>query len=611
MAHQPVGVGAAANDGTGDPLRTAFIKLNANDSELYAAMHSHSNKTVLDAITASYTTAEETKLAGIDNGAKDDQTAAEIRTAYLSNIGTEELTTTLLGKLNGIEPLATIDQTALEIKTAYESNADTEAFNTAEQTKLLNIEPLAEVNLVDSVNTQTGVVVLATDNISDTAQVAKYTSTTDITKLGLIEDLADVTDAANVNSAGATMNADATLVGNNYFLDDDTFTAADNTKVASQQSIKVYVDTEVAGASNDPDAIHDNVANEISLITEKGVPVSADLLIIEDSAAGGVKKKVQIANLPSGAGGEINTASNIGTGGIGIWLDKNVYDLRFKKLNVASAKLTINDDVANNEIDLDLGSVASTDLTDGAGLYKSGGTDVAVIDGGTGASDEATARSNLGLAINTDVQAHSAILDATTASYTSTLNTKLGTIEDSADVTDATNVDAAGATMNDDVTLVGNGYFIDEDTMVSNSPAKVPSQQSVKQYVDTEIAAVERTLIVPLSDEGTDLTTGLAKVTLRMPLAFTLSEVRASLTTAATGAVLTVDINEAGTSILTNKLTIDGGEDTSVTAVIPYSFVDGATSDLADNAVITFDIDIIGSTVAGTGLKIYLTGTPT
>ena len=112
MAQQPVGVGAAANDGTGDPLRTAFIKLNANDSELYAAMHSHSNKTVLDAITASYTTAEETKLAGIDNGAKDDQTAAEIRTAYLSNIGTEELTTTLLAKLNGIEPPATIDQTA-------------------------------------------------------------------------------------------------------------------------------------------------------------------------------------------------------------------------------------------------------------------------------------------------------------------------------------------------------------------------------------------------------------------------------------------------------------------------------------------------------------------
>ncbi len=35
MAQQLVNVGGSANDGTGDPLRTAFIKLNANDTELY------------------------------------------------------------------------------------------------------------------------------------------------------------------------------------------------------------------------------------------------------------------------------------------------------------------------------------------------------------------------------------------------------------------------------------------------------------------------------------------------------------------------------------------------------------------------------------------------
>lgn len=35
MAQQVVNVGAAANDGTGDPLRTAFGKLNSNDTELY------------------------------------------------------------------------------------------------------------------------------------------------------------------------------------------------------------------------------------------------------------------------------------------------------------------------------------------------------------------------------------------------------------------------------------------------------------------------------------------------------------------------------------------------------------------------------------------------
>ena len=49
----------------------------------------------------------------------------------------------------------------------------------------------------------------------------------------------------------------------------------------------------------DDAAIHDNVAAEISAITEKASPVSGDLLIIEDSAAGNVKKRVQVGNLPA------------------------------------------------------------------------------------------------------------------------------------------------------------------------------------------------------------------------------------------------------------------------------------------------------------------------
>lgn len=53
----------------------------------------------------------------------------------------------------------------------------------------------------------------------------------------------------------------------------------------------------------DSDAIHDNIASEISAITEKATPISADLLIIEDSADSNNKKRVQIGNLPGGSGG--------------------------------------------------------------------------------------------------------------------------------------------------------------------------------------------------------------------------------------------------------------------------------------------------------------------
>ena len=56
------------------------------------------------------------------------------------------------------------------------------------------------------------------------------------------------------------------------------------------------------------------------------------------------------------------------------------------------------------------------------------------------------------LVIGVDVQAYSAILDATTASYTTALDTKLDGIEANADVTDADNVNSSGAVMESDYT---------------------------------------------------------------------------------------------------------------------------------------------------------------
>lgn len=64
----------------------------------------------------------------------------------------------------------------------------------------------------------------------------------------------------------------------------------------------------------DPNAIHKNVAGEISTVAEKASPVSADLLLIEDSADSNNKKRVQIGNLPGGGGGD--WAIRCTTGGI-------------------------------------------------------------------------------------------------------------------------------------------------------------------------------------------------------------------------------------------------------------------------------------------------------
>ena len=62
---------------------------------------------------------------------------------------------------------------------------------------------------------------------------------------------------------------------------------------------------------------------------------------------------------------------------------------------------------------------------------------------------------------------------------------KLDGIEAGADKTDSTNVNAAGAVMNSDTSTSAMNFVIDEDNMSSNSSTKVPTQQSVKAYVNS------------------------------------------------------------------------------------------------------------------------------
>ena len=132
---------------------------------------------VLDATTASYTTAEETKLAGIETAATADQTGAEIKAAY--ELEANAFTDAQFTKLAGIEASATADQTAGEIKTAYESNADTNAFTDADHTKLDGIEASADVTGATNV---TAAGALMDSEVTNLAQVKAFDSADYVSK---------------------------------------------------------------------------------------------------------------------------------------------------------------------------------------------------------------------------------------------------------------------------------------------------------------------------------------------------------------------------------------------------------------------------------------------
>ena len=131
---------------------------------------------------------------------------------------------------------------------------------------------------------------------------------------------------------------------------------------------------------------------------------------------------------------------------------------------------------------------------------------------------------------------------------------------------------------------------------------------AIQTQLDAKVAkaTVPCEFIVACSDETTAITTGTAKVTFRAPYAFTLTAVRASVTTAPTGSTIVIDINEAGVSVLSTKLSIDASEKTSTTAATAAVLSDSA---IADDAEITIDFDQVGSTIAGAGVKVTLIGT--
>jgi hypothetical protein len=98
-----------------------------------------------------------------------------------------------------------------------------------------------------------------------------------------------------------------------------------------------------------------------------------------------------------GTPGAVSTASNQGSGGVGVFLQKSGTDLQFKNINAASGRVSVANDAANKEIDidvvpgsLDLGTIGGA-LSAGqiaAASRQGGGAKVQMAGSGTPAAND-------------------------------------------------------------------------------------------------------------------------------------------------------------------------------------------------------------------------------
>ena len=107
------------------------------------------------------------------------------------------------------------------------------------------------------------------------------------------------------------------------------------------------------------------------------------------------------------------------------------------------------------------------------------------------------------------------------------------------------------------------------------------------------------------SDESTALTTG-EKISIHAPYNMIIESVVATVNTAPVGSTLNIDVENVGTTIFDTAITIDAGETTSRTAATPFVLdADGAYYVTVGRAI-TVDVDAVGSSTAGAGLKVWI-----
>ena len=146
-------------------------------------------------------------------------------------------------------------------------------------------------------------------------------------------------------------------------------------------------------------------------------------------------------------------------------------------------------------------------------------------------------------------------------------------------------------------------WSISGDDIVLSTASTVNDAVEV-YYMYEDSTLIYETFGIVCSDLTSDLTTG-EKSAFDIPFNFTATRVYATVKTAPTGSALTIDVEDEGTTILNAVVSISAsaynGETSTFTgSASSYAFTKGD--------LISVDIDQIGSTVAGSGLIVFIEG---
>ena len=352
-----------------------------------------------------------------------------------------------------------------------------------------------------------------------------FTGTKSAIRTGAINSAA-ITATSFTGASGATVTA---------FLDEDNMNSNSATAVPTQQSVKAYVDSEIGSITSSFTLAADSGSNDTfttgGTLTFSGTSNEIETTVSNDAIT------IGLVNAPSVSG--TMTAGGFTTAGA-----------------ITDGAATLSDGSITGGVAATFsGAVSGGSLTDGTATMTGG-----ALTGLTGA-----------------LTTSGTVTGGTLTDGTASIN--------SGAITGATNITASGTVQygslsDGSITITA---FVDEDNMASDSATLVPTQQSVKAYVDAQLTASDLdfqgdsggALSIDLDSETLDIAggTGISTAGSGNTLTVTLDDTAvtaASYGSATAIPVLTVDaqgrITAASTASISTSFTLSDGSNTQTVA---------------------------------------------
>lgn len=189
----------------------------------------------------------------------------------------------------------------------------------------------------------------------------------------LLFNVATTVDTENINQiagngTGSIINVPESFIIYDFFLEPDTLQVITYRPQTSYSSLEEALGAGRGLSPNfDPTVLDGELRNALRvgrLVIEKETPLTdpnARFFLGQTNLPD--FGNTSVAGASGGASGEINTASNIGTAGVGVFDQKVGVDLQFRNINGASPAVTVTLDGVNNNIDIDTPLAVQSDIT--------------------------------------------------------------------------------------------------------------------------------------------------------------------------------------------------------------------------------------------------------